>query len=252
MEKKRKPISKKTRFEVFKRDNFTCQYCGKSSPDVILEVDHINPVSKGGDNDIVNLITACRDCNSGKGARQLSDNEVLKKQQKQLEELNERRQQMQMMVEWKEELAGLDDEMIDKIQDIYTQATGNIFTDYGRGIIRKLIKKCGFSEVYESARIAIEQYNSNLENAGSVVFNYIERICHSRWRDKSDPMASKRFYIRGILRNRLPYFNNAALMPALNDFMKNEEDFEYIKSLAEDCRSWSHFINTLNEAYEEE
>ena len=56
---KRKNLSKSVRFEVFKRDSFKCQYCGKSAPDVVLEVDHIIPVSKGGDNDISNLITAC-------------------------------------------------------------------------------------------------------------------------------------------------------------------------------------------------
>ena len=54
---KRKAIGDKLRFEVFKRDQFKCQYCGKASPDVILHVDHINPVSKGGVNDILNLIT---------------------------------------------------------------------------------------------------------------------------------------------------------------------------------------------------
>ena len=45
---KRKPISKKLRFEVFKRDSFTCQYCGKSAPDVVLHIDHIKPVKEGG------------------------------------------------------------------------------------------------------------------------------------------------------------------------------------------------------------
>ena len=45
----RKAISVKLRFEVFKRDNFTCQYCGRKSPDVILHVDHIDPVKNGGD-----------------------------------------------------------------------------------------------------------------------------------------------------------------------------------------------------------
>ena len=54
---KRKSISKKNRFEVFKRDSFTCQYCGASAPDVLLEVDHIKPVASGGTNDILNLIT---------------------------------------------------------------------------------------------------------------------------------------------------------------------------------------------------
>ena len=64
----RKALSKKLRFEVFKRDKFTCQYCGRMAPDVILEVDHINPVAEGGNNNFNNLVTACQDCNRGKGA----------------------------------------------------------------------------------------------------------------------------------------------------------------------------------------
>ena len=56
---KRKTIPKSIRFEIFKRDKFTCQYCGKKSPNVILHVDRINPVSKGGTNDLLNLITSC-------------------------------------------------------------------------------------------------------------------------------------------------------------------------------------------------
>jgi CRISPR/Cas system Type II protein with McrA/HNH and RuvC-like nuclease domain len=59
-------VSKKIRFEVFKRDGFTCQYCGKHPPEATLEVDHINPVSKGGEDGINNLITSCFDCNRGK------------------------------------------------------------------------------------------------------------------------------------------------------------------------------------------
>ena len=43
----RKGLSKKIRFEVFKRDQFTCQYCGKQAPNVVLEVDHITPRKVG-------------------------------------------------------------------------------------------------------------------------------------------------------------------------------------------------------------
>lgn len=62
----RKSISKKLRFEVFKRDSFQCQYCGQLPPKVVLEIDHVHPVSKGGDNSIDNLLTACFECNRGK------------------------------------------------------------------------------------------------------------------------------------------------------------------------------------------
>ena len=66
-------VNPKLRFEVFKRDNFTCQYCGEKPPEVTLEVDHLIPVSKGGTDDQKNLITSCIECNRGK-----SNEEVIK------------------------------------------------------------------------------------------------------------------------------------------------------------------------------
>lgn len=64
--KNREPISTRTRFEIFKRDAFKCQYCGCTPPNVVLHVDHILAVSAGGTNERTNLITACIDCNLGK------------------------------------------------------------------------------------------------------------------------------------------------------------------------------------------
>lgn len=69
--KRRNKISSKLRFAALSRDDFTCQYCGRKAPDVVLHVDHIVPVAKGGTDDMDNLITACRDCNLGK-----SDTEI--------------------------------------------------------------------------------------------------------------------------------------------------------------------------------
>lgn len=65
-------ISVRTRFEVFKRDDFTCKYCGRKSPDVVLEVDHIVPVIGGGQDDLVNLLTSCWECNRGKAGKSLT------------------------------------------------------------------------------------------------------------------------------------------------------------------------------------
>lgn len=65
-------LSKKLRFEVFKRDGFVCGYCGAHPPDVILEVDHITAVAAGGGDDEDNLITACFNCNRGKSDRDLN------------------------------------------------------------------------------------------------------------------------------------------------------------------------------------
>jgi len=55
-----------TRFNVFLRDSFTCQYCG--SPDE-LTFDHLNPRSRGGRTVWENVVTSCATCNLLKGGR---------------------------------------------------------------------------------------------------------------------------------------------------------------------------------------
>lgn len=59
-------VTKRVRFEVLRRDNHTCQYCGEKAPNVILHIDHVMPKVLGGDDTPGNLVTACRDCNAGK------------------------------------------------------------------------------------------------------------------------------------------------------------------------------------------
>lgn len=59
-------ISKTTRYEVLRRDNFACRYCGLPSRVSPLHIDHVIPVSQGGTNDRWNLTAACADCNLGK------------------------------------------------------------------------------------------------------------------------------------------------------------------------------------------
>ena len=58
----------KLRFDILKRDNFTCQYCGRDrfKDNIKINIDHINPKVKGGLNKEDNLITSCVECNLGK------------------------------------------------------------------------------------------------------------------------------------------------------------------------------------------
>jgi len=67
--KRRNGISPKKRMDVLERDKFTCRYCGRSAPNVVLEVDHILPVLHGGTDDLSNLVTTCWECNNGKRDR---------------------------------------------------------------------------------------------------------------------------------------------------------------------------------------
>ena len=66
-------ISRSKRIEVFERDGYRCQICGRGIKDgVELEVDHIVPRARGGSSDFDNLTTLCFDCNRGKSAKILS------------------------------------------------------------------------------------------------------------------------------------------------------------------------------------
>ena len=67
-------VSKRTRFEVLRRDNYTCRYC--RSADNPLRVDHVTPVALGGTDDPTNLVAACQDCNAGKSSVALSSEHV--------------------------------------------------------------------------------------------------------------------------------------------------------------------------------
>jgi hypothetical protein len=61
-------VSKRTRYEVFRRDGNTCRYCGAHAPEVKITIDHVVPESLGGSDDPSNLVTACMPCNSGKSS----------------------------------------------------------------------------------------------------------------------------------------------------------------------------------------
>ena len=65
------PRVKLTRREVFIRDGYTCQYCGRHSHD--LTIDHVIPRSRGGMHSWDNLVSACKPCNHRKGGKLLAE-----------------------------------------------------------------------------------------------------------------------------------------------------------------------------------
>jgi 5-methylcytosine-specific restriction endonuclease McrA len=65
MIKRPRPIVKLTRKEIFRRDNYTCQYCGRQMSN--LTIDHVIPRHLGGETVWSNIVTACPRCNHLKG-----------------------------------------------------------------------------------------------------------------------------------------------------------------------------------------
>jgi len=182
-------ISKKIRFEVFKRDGFICQYCGKHPPDVTLEVDHIKPKSKKGLDDINNLITACFDCNRGKTNIELKripssllDNKKI---------LEERELQY---LEYHKILAKVDrriNKELEQVNEVFSNTFTNkeLTSSFKKTSVKKFIDKLNVFDVMESMEIACEKFKTSRK-----------QFCDGVWLNNDD-LAIK--YFCGICWNKI-------------------------------------------------
>ena len=187
---KRKALTKKTRFAVFKRDSFRCQFCGRSAIEeqLVLHIDHLKPVAAGGTNVITNLVTACADCNQGKGKEELDDNSLVARQRRQLEELHERREIMRMIVKWREELEGIQEQFVVSLAQLWNQKiTGSRLRvgAYGLKGIRKLLRQFSYEEVREAMHIAADQYELDTATEVDYAFSKLGGICFNRQRERA-------------------------------------------------------------------
>jgi hypothetical protein len=242
----RTAISKRTRFEVFKRDKFACQYCGKAAPNVVLQVDHIQPCAKDGDSDILNLVTACQDCNAGKSDKVLSDDTAVQKRKQQLDDLQERREQLGMMVEWQKTLLDLDETATQEVGSLWSRLVSPYtLTSIGYERLGKLVRKYGLGEIFECMRISVDQYaerggDSSFTHASVIkAFDYIERIARSRKKIQERPYLADLYLIRNIARSRCNYFNDWAGLALIEKAYLAGHDTDELREIALYTRRWS-------------
>lgn len=168
----RKSMSKRLRFDVFKRDGFTCQYCGAHPPAVLLHVDHITPVAGGGENDIDNLVTSCAPCNLGKSDVPLSV--VPKTLSEKAHEVAEREEQLrgyqQILTAVRDRL---EDEAFEIAYAIFPHKKGEPVRKDWLQSIKMFLKRLGFHEVHEAAEKAdsLNKYSPN------TTFKYFCGVC---------------------------------------------------------------------------
>lgn len=256
----RLPIPKSIRFEIFKRDKFTCQYCGRKAPDIVLHIDHMTPVSKGGTNDLLNLITSCIDCNLGKSNRTLTDTTIIDRQRTQIEELQERREQIEMMMEWQRGLVELDQYLVEQVAEFWSELVEPYrLTEQGLKSLKKLLRQYDADEVIEAMRIAAEQYlqykdDQPTQESVSQAWTKVGGICKTKKMEKSKPYMRELFYIRGILRKRLNYVNEWLCLKLLEEAYQCGADIEKLKEHSCKVRNWTQWreeIETFIKSTEE-
>ncbi len=251
----RKAISKTLRFEVFKRDSFKCQYCGAEAPNVLLHIDHIKPVAKGGTNELTNLITSCMPCNLGKRDIPLDDNAAVNKARTQLDELQERREQLELMMQWRESLRDLDQNAVDRLAEYWSEHTpGWSVNDHGKRNIKKWLQTFSVEEVCTamdaSATAYLEFDDDNKLTAESVAvgFSKVSGICRVNKASEREPDLKQLYYIRGILRNRIPgYFDPSKALQYLKNARSWEVEIEDHNLMARGVKNWTGFTTAVSE-----
>lgn len=171
----RKPLSKRLRFSVFERDNFCCQYCGERTPKVVLEVDHMIPVSKGGKDELTNLITSCFDCNRGKADRKLGN---VQKSKVNSEEMELRAQQLEAYYKHQKKIDKLKEKKLDELATLWGGLWENKYalSDSGRNTVRLFMNSLPCDEIQEAMYIARDKVWTDVEMA----FKYFCGICHNK------------------------------------------------------------------------
>jgi len=176
---KRKTISKKLRFEIFKRDGFSCAYCGQTPPLVTLEIDHIEPVSKGGLNDINNYVTACFDCNRGKS--NISLNKIPSKLSENLKALKEKENQIIEYQKFIKSILKRENREIKKIAKIYSDAFPEykLSESFKNSSLKKFLKKLPKHEIEEAMYDA-----TSLIGDDNGAIKYFCGICWNKIKEK--------------------------------------------------------------------
>lgn len=245
----RQAIKKSVRFEVLKRDSFTCQYCGGKAPDIVLHIDHIKPVSAGGGNDIMNLITSCQPCNLGKGARRIDDRSAIEKQSAQLEELSQRHEQLSMMMEWRDSLGDFTEAQIDAFSNQLAGSTDSKLNAIGRGWVRGWLKKNTLEEILDALDSALETCVDPEK-----ILKLIPRILATRKKYADRPYMKDLFYVRAIVRNRMFCKDHVALalIEEAHSLGAHVEELKKLAAIAKNWTEWkiemSDWIKELKEA----
>lgn len=178
MTKKRKQLSKRVRFEVFKRDSFKCMYCGAHPPAAVLHVDHVIALAAGGSDDPDNLVTACDTCNLGKGARDLSvAPQSLADKAAEVAEREEQLRGYQAVLEARRQR--LDDEAW-RVLDMFHPNTESVPRDQFNSV-RRFVDTLGVHVVMDAAEVALTAGNVSYRN----VFRYFCGVCWNRIRERS-------------------------------------------------------------------
>lgn len=248
------PIPKRIRFEVFKRDSFKCQYCGGAAPEVVLHIDHIKPVSAGGQNDIVNLITSCEACNLGKAAVPLSDTSAAMKSRRQMEALQERREQLEMIMEWQQGIEEIECDAIVYAANTWRDCFDGQYYLNESGVkeMGKLISTYGLREVLSVISQATKSIGQIDDASVETAWNQVKKICKVRKECGGDELKIEARRFRGLLRHILDgrYIDYRESLWYITQALETDIPRSEVKAAIVDSSSYTDFTKRITKLIE--
>jgi len=157
-----------------------------------LHIDHIIPVSKGGTNEEANLVTACDQCNLGKGAKIIGADkipnikEVNEALTKEIKLNTERREQLKQYYHYKEKLQNIKNPEQDAFNDILKRRLGYSLTSVEFKQFKRLHDKCGLDLVIEGIGIVAEKDRDWASSEQK--HRYLCGVLYNLFREKTDPL----------------------------------------------------------------
>ena len=243
-------INKKLRFSVFKRDNFTCQYCGKTPPDVVLEADHVICVKDGGKDDKMNLITACFACNRGKGGSSVCINSLSKQAlKKELKLLKEEKEQLAAYYNFTKQKEEHETNKLKVFADAWKNGSSHEseLSKKGNESIKKLLKTHSAQNILKAIDIT---WKKIWKSGGDEPFRYMCGVLKNLKLEEDNPeehLKKKRIYkLRYQLKNRI-YINEGRFWKWMND---DEDDIlPDLEKKAESFKNLTTLTQSLNTKY---
>lgn len=214
-------ISSKLRFEVFKRDSFTCQDCGQTLPDVVLYVGYKIAPEDGGKPVLLNLITRCYDCS----AKEPTD------------VLSRKREQLELIIEWKKSQQHFEEDSTDLVVAyINSKMDKYSLKKKAEKEVSKALKKYGFVAVMECIDTAAEKtinYDDNGFATHESVEDFIANIHKFLFINSLPKSIQRARYVAGICRNKYGPDCWEDAKDLMEKYVKALQDHDYDEDMIE-------------------
>ena len=189
----------------------------------------------------------------------LSDHTVVEKQRRQLEELQERRDQLEMMMRWQRSLIDLDQQMVGELAVLWDELVpGFRLNENGERSLQKWCRRFDLDKIIGGMKTSVDQYlcfdgeDPTVPTKESVekAFDYVPRIIVSEERMRERPYLRDLYYIRGILRNRFRYLNEWKALSIMEAVVLDGGTTDDIKAIALSVDDWADFCAEVEQLRE--